>query len=139
MSNLTSPPVVRKRIGACAAQTCALGVQKVVEIRPTGRNKRSENDLQLHQNRALTAFASVLLFRPSTVERVGVNHRSPVQSRLGDPQGRATCWAAGPEKTDGFCEEPLGSGTAKAAIASGAVTVHASTLLTPSQEPAARP
>ena len=37
-----------------------------------------------------------------------------------------------------LCEEGLGSGTAKAAIASRAVTVHASTRLAPSQELAAR-
>ncbi len=36
------------------------------------------------------------------------------------------------------CEVPLGFGTAKAVIALGAVTVHASTLLTLSQELAAR-
>ena len=36
------------------------------------------------------------------------------------------------------CEEQLGFGTAKAVIASGAATVHASTLLTPLQELAAR-
>ena len=40
----------------------------------------------------------------------------------------------GPEKTDDICEESLGSGTAKAVIASEAVTVHASTWSTPSQE-----
>ena len=42
-----------------------------------------------------------------------------------------------PEKTGGHCEVQPGFGTAKAVIASGAVTVHVSTLLTPSQEPAA--
>jgi len=51
----------------------------------------------------------------------------------GQPEG-----ATGPEKTDWFCEEQLGFGTAKAVIASRAVTVHVSTLLTPSQELAAR-
>ena len=45
---------------------------------------------------------------------------------------------AGPEKTDELCEEPLGSGTAKAVITSRAVTVHVSTLFAPSQERAAR-
>ena len=48
--------------------------------------------------------------------------------------GEVIRWMAGPEKTDGFCEETLGFRTAKAAIASKAVTVHASGLLTPSQE-----
>jgi hypothetical protein len=66
------------------------------------------------------------------------NNTEPVQSRLSDKQGGATRQAAGPEKTDVLCEDALGSGTAKAVIASGAVTVHASTLLAPSQEPAAR-
>ena len=51
---------------------------------------------------------------------------------------RATCWATRPEKSDWICEDQLGFGTAKAVIASGAVMVHASTLLTPSQESAAR-
>ena len=46
--------------------------------------------------------------------------------------------AARPEKTDCFCEEQPGFGTAKAVIASGVVTVHASTLLAPSQELATR-
>jgi len=36
---------------------------------------------------------------------------------------------ARPEKTDGSARGSLGSGTAKAVIASRAVTVHASTLL----------
>ena len=66
------------------------------------------------------------------------NNTEPVQSRLSDGPGGATRQAARPEKTDVICEDALGSGTAKAVIASGAVTVHASTLLAPSQEPAAR-
>ena len=48
--------------------------------------------------------------------------------------GEAIRWMPGPEKTDEFCEESLGFRTAKAVIASKAVTVHASGLLTPSQE-----
>ena len=51
---------------------------------------------------------------------------------------RATEWTARPEKTDERCEVLSGLGTAKAVIASRAVTVHASTLLTLSQELAAR-
>jgi hypothetical protein len=43
-----------------------------------------------------------------------------------------------PKKVTNSREEWLGFGTAKAVIASRAVTVHASTLLAPSQEPAAR-
>ena len=50
----------------------------------------------------------------------------------------ATRRAARPEKTDSSAKEQLGFGTAKAVIASRAVTVHASTLLVPSQELAAR-
>jgi len=42
--------------------------------------------------------------------------------------------ATGPEKTDCFCEEQLGFGTAKAVIASRAATVHVSTQLALSQE-----
>jgi hypothetical protein len=42
--------------------------------------------------------------------------------------------ATRPEKTDCFCEEQLGFGTAKAVIASRAATVHASVLLALSQE-----
>ncbi len=67
----------------------------------------------------------MLVCSASTVERVGVNQRSPFQSRLGDPEGEVTRWKAGPEKTDGYCEVPLGFGTVKAVIASGAVMVHA--------------
>lgn len=52
--------------------------------------------------------------------------------------GEVIRWMPGPEKTDSLCEEALGFGTAKAVIASEAVTVHASTLLTLSQELAAR-
>ncbi|SPF46796.1 hypothetical protein SBA1_680050 [Candidatus Sulfotelmatobacter kueseliae] len=37
-----------------------------------------------------------------------------------------------------LCEDTLGSGAAKAVVASGAVTVHVSTLFAPSQELAAR-
>ena len=48
--------------------------------------------------------------------------------------GEVIRWMLGPEKTDEFCEESLGFRTAKAVIASKAVTVHASGLLTPSQE-----
>ena len=43
-----------------------------------------------------------------------------------------------PKKPADFCEEEPGFGIAKAVIASRAVTVHASTLLAPSQELAAR-
>jgi hypothetical protein len=43
-----------------------------------------------------------------------------------------------PKKPADFCEEEPGFGTAKAVIASRAVTVHASTLRAPSQELAAR-
>jgi hypothetical protein len=43
-----------------------------------------------------------------------------------------------PKKPTGSARSRLGSGTAKAVVASRAVTVHASTLLTPSQELAAR-
>jgi hypothetical protein len=43
-----------------------------------------------------------------------------------------------PKKPTDFCEEQLGFGTAKAVIASRAVTVHASTLLASSQELAVR-
>jgi hypothetical protein len=53
--------------------------------------------------------------------------------QTGQPVG-----AARPEKTDVLCEEQLGFGTAKAVIASRAVTVHASTLSAPSQELIAR-
>jgi hypothetical protein len=52
---------------------------------------------------------------------------------LGDSLNWATGWAARPEKTDRLCEEQLGFGTAKAVITSGAVMVHASTLLASSQ------
>ena len=52
--------------------------------------------------------------------------------------GEATRRATRPEKTGKLCEEEPGFGTAKAVIASRAVTVHASTLLAPSQELAAR-
>ena len=45
--------------------------------------------------------------------------------------GEVIRWIPEPEKTDAFCEEALGFGTAKAVIASRAVTVHASTQLTP--------
>jgi hypothetical protein len=51
--------------------------------------------------------------------------------------GEVIRWTLGPEKTDELCEEQLGFKTAKAVIASRAVTVHASTQLTPSQELAA--
>jgi hypothetical protein len=60
------------------------------------------------------------------------------RSRLGDQSGGAIRRATRPEKTGGHCEVQPGFGTAKAVIASGAVTVHASTRLTPSQESAAR-
>jgi hypothetical protein len=43
-----------------------------------------------------------------------------------------------PKKNRLLCKEELGFGTAKAVIASGAATVHVSTLLTPLQELAAR-
>ena len=66
------------------------------------------------------------------------NNTEPVQSRLSDWPDGATRWAARPEKSDVICEDTLGFGTAKAVIASGAVTVHASTRLAPSQELAAR-
>ncbi len=52
--------------------------------------------------------------------------------------GEATRGTTRPEKTDRPCEGSLGFGTAKAVVASGAVTVHASTLLAPSQELVAR-
>jgi hypothetical protein len=42
--------------------------------------------------------------------------------------GEAIHRTLGPEKTDGLCEEQLGFRTAKAVIASEAVTVHASGL-----------
>ena len=51
--------------------------------------------------------------------------------------GEAIHRTLGPEKTDELCEEQLGFRTAKAVIASKAVTVHASGLLTSSQELAA--
>src|SRR5579864_7881089 len=60
------------------------------------------------------------------------------RSRLGDQPGGAIHRVTRPEKSGGHCEVQPGFGTAKAVIASGAVTVHASTLLTPSQESAAR-
>jgi hypothetical protein len=66
------------------------------------------------------------------------NNTELTQSRLGDRLGGATRWASRPEKSDVLCEDTLGFGTAKAVIASGAVTVHASTLLAPSQELVAR-
>jgi hypothetical protein len=46
--------------------------------------------------------------------------------------------ATRPEKTDVLCEEKSGFGTAKAVIASRAVTVHVSTLSASSQELVAR-
>jgi len=52
---------------------------------------------------------------------------------VGRPEGTAR-----PEKTDCAARCQPGFGTAKAVIASKAVTVHASTLVTPSQELAAR-
>ena len=75
---------------------------------------------------------------PSTAERVGFLNQWPVQSKLGDQPNEATRWATKPEKTDSLRERPLGFGTAKAVVASGAVTVHVSMTLTPSQELAAR-
>jgi hypothetical protein len=80
----------------------------------------------------------MLLLLASTVERVGENKKLPVRSRLSDLQAEATRQVARPEKTGGLCEEQLGFGTAKAVIASRVVTVHASTLLAPSQELMAR-
>ena len=71
--------------------------------------------------------------------RKGWQHKSS-QSKVGwvIGPGGAICWAPGPEKTDDACEGALGSGTAKAVITSGVVTVHASTLSALSQELAAR-
>ena len=65
-------------------------------------------------------------------------NQSPVQSKPGDQPDEETRWATRPEKTDSLRERLLGFGTAKAVVAPGAVTVHASTLWTPSQESAAR-
>ena len=62
------------------------------------------------------------------------NNTEPVQSRLSDRLGGATRWVSRPEKSNVLCEDALGFGTAKAVIASRAVTVHVSTLLAPSQE-----
>ena|SRR5437867_7374770 len=76
--------------------------------------------------------------RTSTAERVGLIKTLPVRSKLSDLLTKATWLAARPEKTDCSCEGQLGFGTAKAVIASRAVTVHASTLLASSQELMAR-
>ena len=65
-------------------------------------------------------------------------NRSPIRSKLSDRWGRATGATARPEKTDCAARRQPGSGTAKAVITSRAVTVHASTPVTPSQESAAR-
>jgi len=92
----------------------------------------------LHQKWALTITFDVIPLLASTVERVGKNKSLPVRSRLSDLQAGATRKATGPEKTGRLCEEQLGFGTAKAVIASRVVTVHASTLLAPSQELVAR-
>jgi hypothetical protein len=89
---------------------------------------------ELHQNWALTITFAVIPLLASTVERVGKNKSLSVRSRLSDLQAGVTRKAIGPEKTGRLCEEPLGFGTAKAVIASRVVTVHASTLLAPSQE-----
>ena len=66
------------------------------------------------------------------------NNTESAQSRLSDWPGGATRKVARPEKSDVICEDTLGFGTAKAVIASRAMTVHASTLLAPSQVPVAR-
>src|SRR5262249_37147768 len=97
-----------------------------------------ENILCLHQSSALTFTCSTLGWRASTAERVGFNQQLPVRSRLGDSSGEAIRQTLGPEKTTTICEDSVGSGTAKEVSGSGAVTVHASTRLAPSQEPAAR-
>jgi hypothetical protein len=92
----------------------------------------------VHKSRALTLGA--MPFRLTYVDGRKVQCLSKCcnRSRLGDQPGGAIRRATRPEKTSGHCEVQLGFGTAKAVIASGAVTVHASTLLTPSQELAAR-
>jgi len=66
-----------------------------------------------------------------------LKRRRPEVGRVIRQQGQPEP-AARPEKTDCFCEEQPGFGTAKAVIASGVVTVHASTLSAPSQERATR-
>ena len=101
--------------------------------------------MEIHRQKFLIAqfpgvdnYFSHVTFASSTVERVGENKTLPVRSRPSDRSAEATRRTARPEKTDWFCEEQLGSGTAKAVITSGVVTVHASTQLAPSQELAAR-
>ena len=52
-----------------------------------------------------------------------------IRSRLSDPIRRSNPLDNQTRKNRRLCEEALGFGTAKAVVASGAVTVHASTLL----------
>ncbi len=74
----------------------------------------------------------------STVERDGFKICRRPESRLSDPFSEATCGTTGPEKTDSVARCLPGFGTAKAVIASRAVTVHASTPRALSQELTAR-
>ncbi len=71
-------------------------------------------------------------------ERVGSTKPLPVRSTLGGVPGRATCLAAGPEKTDELAKGAPGFGSTKVLTASRAAMVHVSTLLALSQELAAR-
>jgi len=79
----------------------------------------------LHQKRALTTPHLGTMVRPSTIERIGSSKISQSEVDWVIQLGRATCWATRPEKSDCSREDQLGFGTAKAVIASGAVTVHA--------------
>ena len=97
-----------------------------------------QKKFRLHQTRALTKGTFGLVWRASTVERVGFLNSCRSEVDWVIRTGGAIRWTPGPEKTDGRCEAPLGFGTAKAVITSRAVTVHVSTLSTLSQELAAR-
>jgi hypothetical protein len=66
------------------------------------------------------------------------NNTEPVRSRLSDQPGGATRKATRPEKTDDSARRSWGLELRKQRSHQGVVTVHASTLLAPSQELAAR-
>jgi len=63
---------------------------------------------------------------------------SDIEFEEGNPLGEATRRSPNPKKPTHSARSSWGLGPQKAVIASRAVTVHASTLLTPSQELAAR-
>jgi len=66
------------------------------------------------------------------------NNTEPVRSRLSDQPSGATRRVTEPEKTDSSARGSRGSELRKQWLHQRAVTVHASTLLTPSQESATR-